>query len=164
MPIYEFYCTDCHTVFNFLSRKSDTTRRPSCPRCGRPRLERKLSRFAISSGGRAGDDPAGPAEFDDSQMAAAMESLAHEMQGADPSDPRQMAGMMRKLYETSGLSLGEGVEEAIRRLEAGEDPDRIEQEMGEVLDRDDPPSVEGGRAGRLRRLKPPATDETLYEM
>ena len=50
MPIYEFYCADCHAVFNFLARKPDTKKRPNCPRCGRPNLDRKVSRFAISKG------------------------------------------------------------------------------------------------------------------
>jgi len=48
MPIYEFYCVDCHTVFNFFSRRIDTEKRPSCPRCGRPGLERRLQQFQQS--------------------------------------------------------------------------------------------------------------------
>ena len=50
MPIYEFYCSDCHTVFNFLARKTADRRRPDCPRCRRPKLERRASTFAVSSG------------------------------------------------------------------------------------------------------------------
>ncbi|MCK4728291.1 MAG: zinc ribbon domain-containing protein, partial [Desulfobacterales bacterium] len=33
MPIYEFYCEDCNTIFNFFSRSVNTTKRPPCPRC-----------------------------------------------------------------------------------------------------------------------------------
>ena len=29
MPIYEFYCPGCYTVFTFFSRKINTTTRPS---------------------------------------------------------------------------------------------------------------------------------------
>ena len=49
MPIYEFYCADCHTIFNFLARKTSSVV-PGCPRCDRRRLERRVSAFAISKG------------------------------------------------------------------------------------------------------------------
>ena len=35
MPIYEFYCRDCHRVYSFLSRSVAPDRRPPCPKCGR---------------------------------------------------------------------------------------------------------------------------------
>jgi hypothetical protein len=34
MPIYEFYCEDCHTIFNFFSKNVNTTKKPN----GRPAL------------------------------------------------------------------------------------------------------------------------------
>ena len=85
-------------------------------------------------------------------------------------DPRQVAGLMRKLFDGTGLELGPGMDEAIRRMEAGEDPDQIEAELGDALEsEDDAMLVPGGRrGGRLsalgRRLRPPAVDRTLYEM
>jgi len=33
MPIYEFYCEDCNTLFNFFSRTVNTDKQPPCPRC-----------------------------------------------------------------------------------------------------------------------------------
>ncbi len=50
MPVYEFYCADCHTVYNFFSQSVNTAKRPTCPKCGRPELERRASLFAISKG------------------------------------------------------------------------------------------------------------------
>ena len=173
MPIYEFYCADCHTVFNFLARRPNTTKRPACPRCGRPRLERKVSRFAISKGRResdAADDPL--ADLDDARMERVMAEMAQEFDGANEDDPRQMARMMRKLHDATGLPLGAGMEEAIRRMEAGEDPDKIEEEMGDLLDEDpllgeggSSPGQTGGSLRRLsRKLKPPDVDDTLYDL
>ncbi|HEX2163558.1 MAG TPA: zinc ribbon domain-containing protein, partial [Thermoanaerobaculia bacterium] len=46
MPIYELYCADCDTLFNFFSSRVDTTTHPTCPRCGRRTLERRPARFA----------------------------------------------------------------------------------------------------------------------
>ena len=69
MPIYEFYCADCHAVFNFLARKPDTKKRPKCPRCGRPKLDRKVSRFAISKGrSEPGEGDNLPADFDQDDL------------------------------------------------------------------------------------------------
>ena len=73
---------------------------------------------------------------------------------------------MRRLYEATGLGLGPGMEEAIRRMEAGEDPDAIEDELGDVLGEEDPFAAGGRPAlqGLRRRLAPPTVDSTLYEM
>lgn len=161
MPVYEFYCRDCHTVFNFLSRRVNTDRRPPCPRCSRPELERRVSLFAIS---RGREEPVeGMPDLDEAKMEQAMMSLAGEMEGMSEEDPRQMARFMRRFSEMTGMNLGSGVEEAMRRLETGEDPDRIEEEMGDVFSEENPFSREGIR-GLRRRYVPPAHDETLYSM
>jgi putative FmdB family regulatory protein len=171
MPIYEFYCPHCHRLFNFLSRQVDTTVRPACPRCGQPQLERRPARFATltkSAGagdeGEEGDDPF--QGMDEERLERAMESMAGEMeQLGDDEDPRQMARFFRRFGEASGMKLGPRMEEMLRRLERGEDPDALEEELGG--------GEEGGegemeewfqlkeRAQRLRRRKPPL-DETLY--
>jgi putative FmdB family regulatory protein len=174
MPIYEFYCDDCHTVFNFFSRRIDTERRPRCPRCGRPDLERWLSVFAISKArtGSADEVDDGMGDMDEARMLEAFDSMSAEFAGMNEEDPRQAARLMRRLFESVGLRVGEHMDEAIRRMEAGEDPDRIEQDMGDVLDDEAPirgkakhgiPSVEELKALR-RKLLPPKRDETLYTL
>ena len=40
MPIYEFYCPDCNTLFNFFSSRINTEKKPDCPKCGRKELDR----------------------------------------------------------------------------------------------------------------------------
>ena len=167
MPIYEFYCADCHTVFSFLSRKPNTTKRPACPRCGRLKLQRKISRFAISKGrseSHEGDQPL--PEMDEAKMERAFAQMARETEGVNEDDPRQMARMMRRLCDTTGLRLGKGMEEAMRRMEAGEDPDQVEQQMGDLLEEEEPLLGEpGGSLRRLsRKLKPPDVDQTLYDL
>ena len=162
MPVYEFYCLDCHTVFNFLSSRVNTDKRPDCPRCGRPELERQVSPFAVSRG-RAEEPDAGLPDIDETKLERAMAGMAGEMEGMDENDPRQMAHFMRRLTESAGMKLGSGMEEAIRRLEAGDDPERIEAEMGDLIDGDNPFTFEGIR-GLRRRIAPPARDETLYPL
>lgn len=163
MPIYEFYCTDCHRIFNFFSRTINTEKRPDCPKCGRPRLERQVSLFAISKGRKEAESDEGMPDMDEEKMERAMEALAGDLDGMDEENPRQVANLMRKLYAATGMKLGAGMEEAIRRMEAGEDPDEIEQQMGEVLEGEDPFSAERAKALR-RKYLPPSKDETLYEL
>jgi putative FmdB family regulatory protein len=162
MPVYEFYCVDCHTVFNFLSRRVNTEKRPDCPRCGRPALDRRVSLFAFSRG-RKEEAVEGMPDLDGEKLEKAMMGLAGEMEGMDENDPRQMAKLMKRLKEATGMNLGQGMDEAIRRLESGEDPEKIESELGESFDPENPFTFEGIR-GMRRRIVPPSRDDTLYPL
>ncbi len=182
MPVYECYCPDCHTIFSFFSRRVDTETRPNCPRCDRPRLSRQASLFAISKG-RGDTDPKADASglpdgVDEEAMMRAMSSMSGELEQLDDADPRQAARLMRRLFEAGGLTPGAGMAEAIRRMEAGEDPDAIDAELGDQLEQEDPfapggaPKGTGGAtaggAAALRRLRrellPAARDETWYPL
>lgn len=157
-------------IFSFLSRVPNTDKRPACPRCGRGKLDRKLSRFAISRGRSAAEERAGDnpdlAGMDETRLEQAMAELAHEVEGVSEDDPRQMASLMRRLYARTGLRLGQSMEEAMRRMEAGEDPDRIEEEMGHLLEQEEPlfDGKEEGFKVLRRKLREPKVDETLYEL
>ena len=167
MPVYEFYCGDCHAIFNFLSRVVTTSKRPTCPRCGRPELERQVSRFAISKNRPEPDHDGLPAGLDEEKMEQAMMALAGEMEGVDEDDPRAMAHFMRKFTTLTGMELGDEAHEAMRRLEAGEDPEQIEAEMGDLFGEEgklDGLFSKGKLASLKRRLAPPEHDETLYTM
>lgn len=174
MPIYEFFCQDCHRVYQFFSSRIDTEASPACPRCGREELPRKPATFSTlrhrSSGGEEGDEFL-PEGMDEARMEAALESVMSEMEGMGgmdeeaAEDPRQMAKMMRRFSEAAGLEPGDRMQEMLARMEAGDDPDRLEEEMGDELDESDDLSdlfrlkKALGRAGRARR---PETDPELY--
>jgi len=161
MPIYEFYCPDCHVIYNFFSRRIDTETRPACPRCNRPNLDRQMSPFAISRGLEAEDEA--PFDMDEAQLEKAMEVLAREAGGLDEDDPRQAARLMKRFSEMTGLSLGEGMEEALARMEAGEDPEEIEADMGDMLEDADALATAPGKKSS-RRVRPPARDDKLYDL
>ena len=167
MPVYEFYCPDCHTIFNFFSRRVNTEACPACPRCERPELERQISLFAISSGRKDDEEGEGPMpDLDDPRMERAMMALAAEAEKLDDDDPRQAAQFMRKLCETTGMELNAEMKEMIRRMEAGEDPDKLDEELGEGLDDFDPfgeIGVQGLKHLRQQYTRP-KVDETLYEL
>ncbi len=162
MPIYEFYCPDCHVIFNFFSSSINTEKRPSCPRCGRNSLDRRMSVFA--SPRNQGDDEEAPMpDFDESKMEKAMGLLAREAEHIDENDPRQAASLMRKLTDMTGLNLGSGMEEALRRMEAGEDPEAIEAEMGDLLEGEEPFLFEKKSIAGPRD-RPPEVDDALYDL
>lgn len=167
MPIYEFYCADCHTIFNFFSRRINTEKVPACPKCGRAELKRQVSMFSMSKGRSEEDeDDAMFGGIDEAQMESALGALAGEMEHIDEDDPKQAAQMMRRLFDATGMKLGAGMEEAIRRMEAGDDPDRIEEEMGDLLEEEDPFAMKPKRAldDLRRKYMPPKIDETLYDL
>lgn len=162
MPIYEFFCESCNTLFQFFSRRINTEARPVCPKCAGA-LSRQMSVFAAI--GRAKEEADNPlAGLDEARMESVLGELAREAEHLSEDDPRQMANLMRRFQEKTGLDLGSGMEEALARLEAGEDPEAIEQEMGDILDGDDAISFLGkaGRSGG--RVAAPLRDETLYEL
>jgi hypothetical protein len=145
----------------------NTQRVPACPTSPRHRLQRQVSGFAVVSGGKSEGDSAGD-DFpvDDARMEQAMETLASEAEGLNEEDPRAAARLMRRLSDMTGIEYNEGMEEALRRLEAGEDPDAVEAEMGDLLEGDEDPFALPGTAkpGRRRKARPPRRDDTLHEM
>lgn len=167
MPVYEFYCADCHTVFKFLSRRVNTEKVPACPRCHRPELSRQVSMFAISKGRTEADDESMP-DIDEHRFEQAMSKMAAEAEHMDEEDPRQAARMMRQFYEATGLKMGGGMEEAMRRMEAGEDMDQIEADLGDVLENEsdmfDVSNLSKGLKHARQAYTRPQIDETLYEL
>lgn len=168
MPIYEFFCSDCNTLYSFFTSQIDTEKRPGCPKCGRSDLERRPARFAAltrssETSPEESEDPF--AGLDERQMEAAMTGLEHELGGLDEDnpDPRQLANALRKIGGATGLEMGPKMEEMLSKLEAGADPDSLEEEMGDMGEGDE--SFDDffrlkKKAAALRRR--PRVDEELY--
>jgi putative FmdB family regulatory protein len=168
MPIYEFYCSGCHTIMNFFSHSVNTSKLPTCPHCKKRKLHRQVSLFSATSAGKD-DDGMGDLPIDESKMERAIESLASEAGAMNEEDPRAAAQLMRKFSHMTGMDFNEGIEQALQRMEAGEDPEAIEAEMGGALDDEDPFVMAGakgkkahGKRGKHRGA--PRRDETLYDM
>jgi putative FmdB family regulatory protein len=141
MPIYEFACPKCRKIFSFLSKTIRPERSPVCPKCGNEDLVKELSLFATPRGAKEshsnteeGSD-AGMPDLDDPKIMRAMAEMERDMAYLDENNPKHMAHMMRKMKEMLPANImPKELDVAIRRLEAGEDPDKIEEEMGDVLD------------------------------
>lgn len=119
MPIYEYTCHDCHRRVSLLWRSftDAQTRVAVCPRCGGHNLTRLISRVAVvrSETSRL-DDLADPSALSD----------------VDENDPKSLARFMRQMASETGEDLGPEFDEVVGRLEAGEDPEAIEQAMPDL--------------------------------
>ena len=162
MPIYELYCRKCHMIFNFFSTSVNTQKRPMCPKCQKVKLDRRMSVFSVSKNRGEEEDMQLP-DVDESKMEAAMNVLAKEAEHMDEDDPKQAANLMRKLTDMTGLDLGPGMEEALNRMEAGEDPEKIEAEMGDILEGEDPFDLKK-KSMKTEKYQPPEVDEKLYDL
>lgn len=166
MPIYEFYCKDCHTVFQFYSRTVSPEKIPPCPKNeAHAPLERQMSRFAMGrsssladkgespEGGPQGD---GPSPLDDPRTEARMMDLMSRMEGMDENDGRAMGRMMRELADITGEGANDpAMQEAIRRLEGGEDPEKVEEIVGDAW---------GDGGGGAAGFGEPSMDGGMYDM
>ncbi len=164
MPIYEFYCRKCNTLYSFFSKSVNTEKVPMCPRCGKVKLERRMSLFAKVSKGKDDETGGDMPPMDEAKVEKAMAMLANEADHLNEDDPRQAAQLMRKLSEATGLNLGPGMEEALSRMERGEDPERIEEEMGDLLEGEDPFTFTGSKGKKGLRKSKPIVDEKLYDL
>jgi putative FmdB family regulatory protein len=168
MPIYEFYCGPCHTIFSFLSRRVNTTTTPACPKCFKP-LGKQVSSFATlrhNSGGDENDDMAG---MDEARMERAMSEMGGEIEKlGDDSDPQEAASLMQRFAKASGLSFNETINEALGRMAAGEDADAVEAEFGEALESANPFAENAAQniasLKRLLRASGPRRDPKLYDL
>jgi len=159
MPVFEFLCAVCNRIYSFHSFTVQTERAPACPKCGAVDLSRVPSRFGVVAGKKSG--PTGEnqgADMDDPRVEREMMRFAAELEGMDENDPRQMAAAVRRMTEIAGEPVTPAMEEMIRRLEAGEDPEKVEEEMGDALE-EEMGDEGGGFSGA-----PPTRDDGLYPM
>ena len=165
MPIYEFYCSKCNTIYNFFSRTVNTTKMPNCPKCKKYKLTRQMSAFALTGKAKENSNDMDDLPFDESKLESAIQMLGKEADKINEDDPRQAANLMRKLTNITGIELGRGMEEALSRMEKGEDPEKIEAEMEDILESEEPFLMpdKKGRAAKAKYIRP-LRDETLYDL
>ena len=191
MPIYEYYCPDNHTIYQFYAKTLAQGKiTPKCPDNPKFRLKKLVSAFAITSRG-SGDEAAektpSAAESespDGARMEAAMGAMEREFANVDENDPKAMGRMMRRMSELAGEKIEGQLEEVVRKLEEGTDPDALEDQLGidepspedsgdpygggMGLDPDMPPMKEGADPKEPRhrfkaRRVAPRRDPKLYD-
>jgi hypothetical protein len=179
MPIYEYYSPDNNRIYQFFAKTlAQGATVPKCPDDPSLRMVKVMSAFSVV--GARKEDPAGSGsagtpqgkDAGDARIEAAMSAMEGEFSGVDENDPRAMGRMMRRMAELTGESIDGEMEEVVRKLEEGADPESLEGQFGG----DDGPG-EGGPPGggpagpagpepgaraRVRR-GPPSRDPKLYD-
>ena len=191
MPIYEYYCPDNNKIYSFFAKTlAQGQTMPRCPDDPTFRMVKLLSSFAVTGRRKSGSKDEGPmanagetgaeggGPGDDAKMEAAMAAMESEFSNVDENDPRAMGRMMRRMSELTGEKLDGEMEEVVRKLEEGADPDQLEDQMGDAFGEGeggaDDPSGMGGepkaaadpkeRKQRFRaRRGPPVRDPKLYD-
>lgn len=139
MPIYEYACPHCKKVFSFLSKTLTPPRVPTCPKCGHKKLEKMMSHF---SSPRGAQEPAAPSQDGEPQLSAADEARMEQAMGAiekdleyvDENNPKHLAHVMKKMKDAlpAGI-IPKEFDQAVKRLEKGESPEKIEEDMGDIF-------------------------------
>src|SRR6056300_1882269 len=139
MPIYEFMSRDTGKIYSFFAHSiSYAEKTPLCPDGKKYKMQKVVSGFSITGkkeepleipGQDACADPNDPfAGMDPKQAEKVMKELEGAMGGMDEDnpDPKQMGQLMRKMCEMTGETMDEPMEEVVRKLEEGADPDELE--------------------------------------
>ena len=95
-------------------------------------MSRGLKEPAAKTEGEGDEGPM--PNFDDPRIERAMMELERDMGHMDENNPKHMAHMMRKMKDIMPPgAVPKELDTAIKRLEAGEDPEKIEEDMGDLL-------------------------------
>jgi hypothetical protein len=158
MPIYEYYCPDNHTIYQFFAKTlAQGQTLPKCPDNPKYRMQKAVSAFAVTGSGKSADaeqSAAAPGDSaEDARMEAAMGAMEREFSSVDENDPRAMGRMMRRMAEMTGEKIDGEMEEVVRKLEEGSDPDSLEDQLGGEMSGDDSMDAPSGETAAETKEK-----------
>jgi putative FmdB family regulatory protein len=153
MPVYEFYCEPCHTIFSFYSKTVRSSKdNPVCPRCSGD-LKKRVTGFSVlesSKRVRSLED----LPFNQQRLTDGMKKFRAEHERIQDENPARAAGMMKNFSRWLGnVHLEEDKKRAMQRVLDSEGS--LEQKFCELE------SLAG--EGDEPQLDEPRRDEHLYE-
>ncbi len=132
MPNYEFRCLNCRRRFEvFLSYQAYGTQPVTCPHCKSENVQRRIGRIRV-------------ARSDESRL----ENMADptSLEGLE-DDPRALGRMMRQMSNETGEEMPPEFDEVVGRLEKGQSPEQIEQDLPDLGAGDAGGDMGGGFGG-----------------
>jgi putative FmdB family regulatory protein len=117
MPTYEFRCLTCRRRFDIFFSYSQYGKTPVvCPHCQSENVQRRVGRVRVARSSES-----------------RIESMADpsQMEGLE-DDPRALGRMMRQMSGELGEDMGPEFHEVVSRLEAGQPPEQIEQDLPDL--------------------------------
>jgi len=182
MPIYEFYSPATNKIYSFYSRiLMQGNEVPQCPDGIQFEMVKIISGFSITGRNDNSEshettdfstDESDPfSRMSPDQSAQVMKEMERAMSGMDDEnpDPRQMGSLMRRMCEVTGEKMDEVMEEVVRKLEEGTNPEELEEKMGEFagdLDADHIDHENPQDQSKIKKMfrKSLVRDPELYEM
>ena len=150
MPIYEFFSPTTGKIYSFFARSTSfSDKTPFCPDGKKNEMKKILSSFSITgtldntsdeeSSSFNNENPFD--QLEPKQAELAMRELEGSMQGIDEDnpDPKQMGSLMRRMCEITGEKMDGQMEEVVRKLEEGMDPDVLEDQFADFTDNESDP-------------------------
>jgi len=120
VPIYEYRCQDCRRRVSVFWRSYSEAEAgtPVCPRCGGTNLTRMISRVRVIR-----------------SEASRLEEMSDfgDVPDLDENDPKSLGRWMRTMSQEMGEDMGPEFDEVVGRLEAGENPEDIEESMPDLM-------------------------------
>ncbi len=171
MPVYEFYCSDCHKIYQFFARTAATDKVPDCPVCGKKKLSREISNFAIISqsnnqmSGIEGND-----DINENLIVDALMNLADkssELEQADICDDKKTAKaveVFKSFIKESKIKTDGRIEDALLRATGMKTEGEIAAELEDSLDAEDYQLALEQLKNYKRCLSRPQTDDKLYDL
>jgi len=161
MPIYEFYCPECNTLFDFFSRKVDTVTRPPCPQCKAP-LSREVSQIGVLHGDSPEDgDGLGHTDIDESRVEKALATYGDSLDTAGQTDdPAKAAELLSQFSAAAGIKFNPEIQDTLRRAAEGGDMESVGRDLDTIAASGETPFSEGKKARRT----PPRKDPTLHDL
>ncbi len=121
MPLYDYRCLDCHRSFEiYISYAEYGTRRVQCPHCQSDNIRRRLPRVRLAKSEEERIESLAD-DFSDPNLVEGLEE-----------DPRTLGRWMRRMSQELGEEMPPEFDEVVDRLEKGQRPEEIEQEMPEL--------------------------------
>lgn len=182
MPIYEFFSPNTNKIYSFYSRRLICNKDvPSCPDGEKFPMKKLISGFSITgqnsndeelNSGIEDNTESDPfAKLNDNQSARVMKEMEKAMSGIDDEnpDPRQMGSLMRRMCDMTGEKMDGVMEEVVRKLEEGSNPEELEAKIEGIMDDADAADEEneGAQIRKARKQKARmilTRDPELYEM
>jgi putative FmdB family regulatory protein len=117
VPNYEYICQQCRKRFSiFISYKEYDSKKIHCPHCSSENVQRRINRIRVL-------------RSNESRMAAFTDN--DRLDSID-ENPRALGKMMREMQGEVGEEMGPEFDEVVDRLEKGQTPDQIEQELPDL--------------------------------
>ena len=133
MPRYDYRCKDCRKTFDVFMTYAEYGQKPVvCSHCKSTNVVRRINKVRIAK-----------------SDASRMEAMADPnlLAGVD-EDPRALGKMMRGMKDQVGEEMAPEFDEVVGRLEAGQTPEQIENDMPDFA----APADDSGGMGDLGGL------------